>query len=166
MAQTVVFVASLVLAGMVSVQGLSVDCETFNPLVCKRDAIPFCLVNGTVVTGSCFAEKAQCLDKVMVDDTFSACPSQTSFDCTSFNPLICQTDAIQFCLTNGTVILGKCHAQRAVCLENKQVDGTFHTCNHRGKPRSNMGNVDGSSSTRSTANVFMLMVVFMSTILH
>ena len=37
------------------------DCNAFNPMVCTRDAIPFCLHNGTIVRGTCLAKRAVCL---------------------------------------------------------------------------------------------------------
>ncbi|KAL8586949.1 hypothetical protein ACOMHN_062360 [Nucella lapillus] len=51
-----------------------------------------------------------------------------SFDCGSYNPMICTADAIMFCLTNGTLITGRCHAMRAVCVEKKTMDSTFAAC--------------------------------------
>ena len=38
------------------------------------------------------------------------------FDCNKFNPNVCTLDAIPFCLSNGTMVTGRCSAQRAVCM--------------------------------------------------
>jgi len=51
------------------------------------------------------------------------------FDCTNYQPGgPCTLDAIPFCLTNGTTLLGRCDAQRAVCAENKMIDESFAAC--------------------------------------
>ncbi|KAK7487735.1 hypothetical protein BaRGS_00021002, partial [Batillaria attramentaria] len=148
---------------LVTVQGESFDCQSYNPNVCTVDAIPYCLVNGTVVRGKCVAQRAQCVDNVNVDATFAACPqTKTSFDCTNFNPIICTKDAIKFCLNNGTIVTGTCFAKRAVCLENKQVDDTYHACNHGSKTK-DMGD---NSSVQFSGNIFLLLVLSFVAILH
>eukprot|EP00745_Piridium_sociabile_P020228 TRINITY_DN30963_c0_g1_i2.p1 TRINITY_DN30963_c0_g1~~TRINITY_DN30963_c0_g1_i2.p1 ORF type:complete len:183 (+),score=38.79 TRINITY_DN30963_c0_g1_i2:150-698(+) len=54
--------------------------------------------------------------------------TEKAFECDNFNPDICTLDSMMFCLTNGTVISGRCHAQRAVCLEARTMDSTFAAC--------------------------------------
>lgn len=53
-----------------------------------------------------------------------------NFDCQNYNPNICTLDAIMFCLTNGTIVTGRCHAMRAVCVEKRTLDPTFAACGH------------------------------------
>ena len=48
-------------AGVLVVNGEVFDCDHFNPNICTLDAIPFCLANGTVVTGRCNAQRAVCM---------------------------------------------------------------------------------------------------------
>ncbi|PVD29304.1 hypothetical protein C0Q70_11901 [Pomacea canaliculata] len=64
------------------------DCDNFNPNLCNPDLTPFCLTNGTKVSGSCEAKRA------------------TSR---------CTHDLFPICLTNGTRVYGTCSALKAVC---------------------------------------------------
>ncbi|XP_025098731.1 uncharacterized protein LOC112566653 isoform X2 [Pomacea canaliculata] len=49
------------------------DCDNFNPMVCSKDTIPFCLTDGTAITGRCEAQKAVCKEGKTIDPSFKAC---------------------------------------------------------------------------------------------
>lgn len=56
------------------------DCDNFNPMVCSKDTIPFCLTDGTAITGRCEAQKAVC--KWVVQGVLAAALCLQSWGCT------------------------------------------------------------------------------------
>ncbi|XP_025098524.1 uncharacterized protein LOC112566521 [Pomacea canaliculata] len=113
------------------------DCDNFNPNLCNPDLTPFCLTNGTKVSGSCEAKRAVCVEHAFLDNTNQACdPTATTaaypqihLDCCIYNETSrCTHDLFPICLTNGTRVYGTCSALKAVCHEYAHIDQTGHLC--------------------------------------
>ncbi|KAK7107390.1 uncharacterized protein [Littorina saxatilis] len=156
--------ATVFLAGVV--RGEMFDCVNYeHTKVCTLDLVPFCLTNSTIVSGRCDAQRAVCLEKATIDETFSACSKQShsNFDCDQFNPMVCARDAIPFCLTNGTILRGSCFAKRAVCLDKQTVDDDFSSCNQASLRDNNMD--DGNTATSLSATLSLLVSLLFSTLL-
>lgn len=56
------------------------DCNQYDPLICARDLLSFCLTNGTIVRGSCSARRAVCVERQQIDDDFSSCNQRSMKD--------------------------------------------------------------------------------------
>ncbi|XP_076445591.1 uncharacterized protein LOC143283292 [Babylonia areolata] len=157
------FVCAVLTAGLVTVtvSGEEFDCDNFNPMICTMDAIMYCLTNGTIVTGRCYAQRAVCLEGKTLDSTFAACGHSDTghFDCQNYqaNPLLCTKDLIPFCLSNGTVVRGTCRAKQAVCKENQRVEDDFSACNQAAAP--GQRDTGDNSSNGMSASLFLLIAL-------
>ncbi|XP_041368627.1 uncharacterized protein LOC121382983 [Gigantopelta aegis] len=74
-------VLTLVLVFITSTtDGLTVDCDTFNPAICTPDANRYCFSDGTVVISDCTAKQKLCdkSDTSTIDETWNACRTTES----------------------------------------------------------------------------------------
>ncbi|KAK7487736.1 hypothetical protein BaRGS_00021003 [Batillaria attramentaria] len=54
------------------------NCSIYNPSFCQGDLAPYCLTNGTTVSGSCDAQRAVCSENAVLDETNNACTTTTT----------------------------------------------------------------------------------------